>query len=60
MAFFIYPQKMVRKKSDDQPGGIYLPAEGKINVLFIFAQFPDDNYDPGKFCLEKRRYSTES
>jgi len=42
----IFPQKMVEKFSDDQPGGIYLPAAGKINVLFIFAQFPDDNYKP--------------
>lgn len=28
-----------------QIGGYALPSEGTINVLFIFAQFPDDNYD---------------
>ncbi|MGA9291638.1 MAG: hypothetical protein WBV81_03555 [Ignavibacteriaceae bacterium] len=26
--------------------GIYLPSIGKINVLFVFAQFPDDKLDP--------------
>jgi hypothetical protein len=26
-------------------GGLYLPAWGTINVLFVFAQFPDDKYD---------------
>ncbi|MCL5027795.1 MAG: right-handed parallel beta-helix repeat-containing protein [Bacteroidetes bacterium] len=25
-------------------GGLYLPSEGAIKVLFIFAQFPDDNF----------------
>ena len=28
-----------------QVGGLYLPSTGTINVLIIFAQFPDDNYD---------------
>lgn len=28
-----------------QIGGYILPSEGTINVLFIFAQFSDDNYD---------------
>ncbi len=31
--------------SISQIGGYLLPSEGTINVLFIFAQFPDDNYD---------------
>lgn len=26
-------------------GGLYLPSESTINVLFIFAQFPDDSYE---------------
>ncbi|MCH7723745.1 MAG: hypothetical protein IIC76_10520 [Bacteroidetes bacterium] len=28
-----------------QIGGYVLPSEGTINVLFVFAQFPDDNHD---------------
>ncbi len=28
-----------------QIGGYLLPSEGTIKVLFIFAQFPDDNHD---------------
>lgn len=28
-----------------QIGGYALPSEGTISVLFVFAQFPDDNYD---------------
>lgn len=28
-----------------QIGGYALPSEGTINVLFIFAQFPDDRHD---------------
>ncbi len=28
-----------------QTKGMWLPSIGEINVLFIFAQFPDDNYD---------------
>lgn len=28
-----------------QTKGMWLPSIGKINALFIFAQFPDDNYD---------------
>lgn len=28
-----------------ETNGLYLPSKGKINVLFIFAQFPDDNLD---------------
>jgi hypothetical protein len=28
-----------------QIGGYILPSEGTINVLFVFAQFPDDNHD---------------
>jgi M6 family metalloprotease-like protein len=47
LTLLIYPQNTITKKSDDQPGGILLPSEGRIHVLFIFAQFPDDNYDPG-------------
>ncbi|MFO7526400.1 MAG: T9SS type A sorting domain-containing protein [Ignavibacteriaceae bacterium] len=31
---------------EGQIGGYVLPAEGTINVLFIFAQFPDDNHLP--------------
>lgn len=31
--------------SVNQIGGYLLPSEGTINVLFIFAQFPDDNFD---------------
>jgi hypothetical protein len=30
---------------EGQIGGYVLPSEGTINVLFIFAQFPDDNWD---------------
>lgn len=28
-----------------QIGGFALPSEGTIRVLFVFAQFPDDNHD---------------
>ncbi|MDY0082547.1 MAG: T9SS type A sorting domain-containing protein [Ignavibacteriaceae bacterium] len=28
-----------------QVGGLYKTSEGTIRVLFVFAQFPDDNYD---------------
>jgi M6 family metalloprotease-like protein len=42
----IFPQQVIKSKSDDQPGGKLLPSEGRIHALFIFAQFPDDNYDP--------------
>lgn len=31
---------------EDQIGGYVLPSEGTLNVLIIFAQFPDDNHDP--------------
>ncbi len=31
--------------SISQIGGYLLPSEGTINVLCIFAQFPDDNFD---------------
>ena len=37
-----------------QIGGYALPSEGTINVLFIFAQFPDDNYDISNHNLGKR------
>ena len=30
----------------NQLGGIDLPSSGNMNVLFIFVQFPDDNYQP--------------
>lgn len=33
-------------QSKDQPGGRDLPSVGSIHVLFIFAQFPDDNFAP--------------
>ncbi|HSD64441.1 MAG TPA: hypothetical protein VLB50_11600 [Ignavibacteriaceae bacterium] len=33
-------------QSKDQPGGRDLPSTGSIHVLFIFAQFPDDNFLP--------------
>lgn len=36
----------VDAQSKDQPGGWVLPSEGRIHALFIFAQFPDDNYQP--------------
>ncbi|RPI65954.1 MAG: hypothetical protein EHM47_17805, partial [Ignavibacteriales bacterium] len=49
----VFPQKVITKTSDEQPGGIYLPAEGRVHVLFIFAQFPDDNYDPGNVSWKK-------
>jgi M6 family metalloprotease-like protein len=35
-----------RSQSADQPGGRDLPACGRIHALFIFAQFPDDDYLP--------------
>jgi len=28
-----------------QSRGRWLPSEGTINVLIVFAEFPDDNYD---------------
>ncbi len=37
----------VRPVSKDQPGGRDLPSIGSIHALFIFAQFPDDNFLPG-------------
>lgn len=27
-----------------QIGGLYVTATGTINVLFVYVQFPDDNY----------------
>jgi len=39
-------QCITSAQSKDQPGGRDLPAEGSIHTLFIFAQFPDDNYLP--------------
>ncbi|MGE5401215.1 MAG: hypothetical protein ACM3S2_12490, partial [Ignavibacteriales bacterium] len=30
--------------SPTQTGGVILPSQGAVNVLFIFAEFPDDNY----------------
>ncbi len=39
---FLYPQQ-----DSIETKGIYLPSIGEINVLFIFAQFPDDQLDPG-------------
>jgi M6 family metalloprotease-like protein len=50
---YLFPQKTITKISDDQPGGMLLPAEGRIHALFIFAQFPDDNYDPGNVQWRK-------
>ncbi len=35
-----------KSQSKDQPGGRDLPASGRIHALFVFAQFPDDNYLP--------------
>ena len=32
-------------EANDSPGGCVLPSVGTINVLMVFAQFPDDNYD---------------
>jgi len=26
-------------------GGYKLPSEGSINILMVFAEFPDDQYD---------------
>ncbi len=28
-----------------QSRGRWLPSEGNLNVLIVFAEFPDDNYD---------------
>ena len=36
----------IRPQPPDQRGGWDLPSSGSIHVLFIFAQFPDDNYLP--------------
>lgn len=33
-------------KNKDQRGGLYRSSEGIMNVLYIFAQFPDDNFEP--------------
>ncbi len=37
---------LIFSQNNDQPGGRDLPSVGSINVLFIFAQFPDDNFLP--------------
>jgi M6 family metalloprotease-like protein len=42
-----FPQQRITKISDDQPGGIFLPSEGRVHTLSIFIQFPDDDFDPG-------------
>lgn len=36
---------MSRDGYNGQIGGYILPSEGTLNVLIVFAQFPDDNYD---------------
>jgi M6 family metalloprotease-like protein len=47
LSALIIPSGMSFSQSKDQPGGRDLPSEGNIHALFIFAQFPDDNYLPG-------------
>jgi M6 family metalloprotease-like protein len=47
---FSYPQRISAGPPPYQEkpmGGINLPDKGNVNVLFVFAQFPDDSYDPG-------------
>jgi hypothetical protein len=38
-----------------QIGGLYLPAEGTIKVLLVFAQFPDDNHDVNNISWTKNQ-----
>ena len=44
---------------EGQIGGYVLPAEGTINVLFIFAQFPDDNHLPSHSSWIKGQAPTD-
>jgi M6 family metalloprotease-like protein len=37
---------LLGQANKDQPEGWLLSSKGTINVLFVFAQFPDDNYQP--------------
>ena len=41
----IYSSILFSEPDSIETKGIYLPSIGKINVLVIFVQFPDDHYD---------------
>ena len=41
---FLIFRVLLFSQDKDQPGGRDLPTEGKIHAQFIFAQFPDDNF----------------
>jgi hypothetical protein len=42
-------------KSLPQRGGKYITASGALNVLFVYVQFPDDNYLPSSHFWPKGR-----
>lgn len=45
--FIIFCSTLLYSKQDSvETRGRYLPSIGEINVLFIFAQFPDDRLEP--------------
>ena len=45
LLIFLFRIVLSAQTDSIQTKGIYLPSIGKINVLFIFVQFPDDKYD---------------
>jgi hypothetical protein len=45
LIYFLYTLAVFPQSDSIITKGLWLPSIGKINVLFIFAQFPDDNYD---------------
>ena len=51
--FNYFEGEMPAVNYNNQIGGYALPSEGTINVLVVFAQFPDDNYDIGNSSWPK-------
>lgn len=50
---FFSQEKLINCVSSEPPPGNELPSIGTVNVLVVFAQFPDDKYDTTNSLWEK-------
>jgi hypothetical protein len=50
--------KAVTQNSTTQHGGMCITASGSLNVLFVYVQFPDDNYLPNSSYWHKGQAPT--
>lgn len=48
LIYFLIFQYTLFCQATERTGGKYLPSEGNVHALLIFAQFPDDRYEPAE------------